>query len=790
MAKVQFAELKHRFVTGPRYYFQYDLGFNLVENEDSIHVECDYNPKLFEEPIIENWLEGYQSILKTVIADPRFPVGRIPMTKDGGSWPNQTTDAGSQTANHTGWTIEGTFADQANRSPNELAVSTKNAKLTYGELDHLSDRLGSYLTSIGVSSGTVVGVWDVPSIDLPIALLSILKAGGAYVLIESSWPTDTVNQLISDSGVTYILHNHKTDLGGTLAQMVDIKAALKASKKDVGLEVHRSDDSNRSACIIYHPRRSGSARKIEIKHRSIVNILLSMKRKLDIVPGDVVLWHSPSIAGFEFINLWLPLLAGAKIVCDDRTIPSDPLDLSRAVDEQKITCTMATPSAWQILLNSGLKANPKLKALCWGEPLSKETKNLLLEKCGSVWNLYGSAETAMVIAVDRVVSESPITLGFPVDNAHLLVVDEMHQPLPAGIPGEILASGLSVFQLPEESSAFDIEKYVDIAFDGKTKVRCLKTGDLGRYRNDGKIEFFGRINQSCSNINGKYQLSEIRSILSAHSSVIDSVVVVRCNPDSAAVLAAYIVPTKTVGESVAFGTPKLVRELHRLLRRQLPEHMIPKAFVVIESIPRKSDGRVDDDLLPEPEENDFNFEEYVPPSNQTEQMLTDIWQKFLKIEKVSVKDNFFDLGGQSLLAVRIFAQIEKQFGKRFPVTMLFRAPTIELLARKITDENSSNSTWPSLIPIQPKGKKKPFFLVHGAGGNILLYRPLAKRLEPDYPLYGLQSQGLDGKSQPLKTITEMAHRYLEEIDPYNHQVLIFLVVTVTEERLPMKWLRI
>ena len=424
---------------------------------------------------------------------------------------------------------------------------------------------------------------------------------------------------------------------------------------------------------------------------------------------------------------------------------------------------MATPSAWQILLNSGLKTNPKLKALCWGEPLSKETKDLLLEKCGSVWNLYGSAETAMVIAVDRVVSESTVTLGFPVDNAHLIVVDEMHQPLPAGIPGEILASGLSAFQLSEESSAFDIEKYVDIAFDGKTKVRCHKTGDLGRYRNDGKIEFFGRINQSCSNINGKYQLSEIQSILSAHSSVKDSVVAVRCNPESAAVLAAYIVPTKTVGESVAFGNPKLVRELHRLLRRRLPEHMIPKAFVVIESIPRKSDGRVDDDLLPEPEESDFNFEEYVPPRNKTEQLLSEIWQELLKIDKVSVKDNFFDLGGQSLLAVRIFNRIEKQLGKRFPVTLLFRAPTIESLARKITDDSASDTNWPSLIPIQPKGKKKPLFLVHGAGGNILLYRPLASRLEPDFPLYGLQSQGLDGQSQPLKTISEMAHRYLEEI---------------------------
>ncbi len=187
-------------------------------------------------------------------------------------------------------------------------------------------------------------------------------------------------------------------------------------------------------------------------------------------------------------------------------------------------------------------------------------------------------------------------------------------------------------------------------------------------------------------------------------------------------------------------------------------------FVVLETMPAHAGWQGGPcTALPAPAEADNEFEDYVAPRNKTEEILAGIWQELLKLSKVSVKDSFFDLGGQSLLAVRLFNRIEQEFGRRFPLAMLFRAPTIEQLARKLTADDDTASEWPSLVPIQPNGSKTPLFLVHGAGGNVLLYRALAKRLEPDYPLYGLQSQGLDGQSKPLQTIEEMADRYLQEI---------------------------
>ena len=192
--------------------------------------------------------------------------------------------------------------------------------------------------------------------------------------------------------------------------------------------------------------------------------------------------------------------------------------------------------------------------------------------------------------------------------------------------------------------------------------------------------------------------------------------------------------------------------------------MIPEDFVIIDNIPLLKNGRVDYTTLPVPEQSESIFEDYVAPRNNTEQVLASIWQELLKLPKVSVQDSFFDLGGQSLLAVSLFNRIEKEFGERFPLAMLFKAPTIEDLAKQLDrEEGEEVSEWPSLIAVQPHGSKKPLYLVHGAGGNVLLYKTLSQYLEPDYPLYGLQSQGLDGASKPLQTIEEMAERYLKEI---------------------------
>ena len=219
---------------------------------------------------------------------------------------------------------------------------------------------------------------------------------------------------------------------------------------------------------------------------------------------------------------------------------------------------------------------------------------------------------------------------------------------------------------------------------------------------------------------------------------------------------------------------ELVSELRRLVRSLFPETMHPTRFVVLETLPREPDGRVDRMALPTPPDEDFEFEDYVAPRNRTEEILARIWQELLNLDKVSVKDSFFDLSGQSLLAVRLFNRIEQEFERRLPLAILFRAPTIEQLAPELTSSDGAFSKWPSLVPIQPQGTKPALFLVYGAGGNVLLFGALAKRLEPDYPLYGLQSQGLDGQSKPLRTIEEMAVHYLQEIrtvQPYGPYLL-------------------
>jgi amino acid adenylation domain-containing protein len=765
MAKVKFSKLRHRFITGPRYYFQYDLGFNLVEGEDTIRVECDYNRNLFDGDVVQLWVDGYRALLETVVQKPDQPVGRLPMMNAPEARRLVSIDSGSKAADVSALTVDALFKAQVERAPEAIAAAAESGVLTYRELDQRSSRLGNYLVSLGVGPDTAVGVCVDRSLDLPVVLLAILKAGGAYVLIDPTASSDDAAHVVSDSGVPIILVDDRahTKFSATAARVVHLgeDASAPAHASDALPIAARAPD--RLACIIYKSYGPGRTQGVEITHRGLVNCLLSMQREPGMVPGDGVLCHSPASSGLEIIELWLPLATGARTVISSTVTVLDPAALRRVIEKQNVTAMLATPSAWRMLLDSGWQGNKKLKALCRGEALRPELAERLVDICKDVWNMYGTAETTLVAMAARVQAEAPVTLGRPIDNAQVVLVDEQFEPVPVGVFGEILIAGSGLARGYRNLPALTAEKFINRSIGGQGPVRFFRSGDTARYRPHGGIEFFGRLDRQATVRGCHFEPGDVEAILRGHSAVRDAVVSLRDDVGGAPGVVAYVRLGMREENAISFGTAELIKELRRLVRSRLPEYMLPARFAVIAAIPRTPDGRVDHAALPAPAEADNEFEDYVAPRNKTEEILAGIWQELLKLTKVSVKDSFFDLGGQSLMAVRLFNRIEQEFGRRFPLAMLFRAPTIDQLARKLTADEGTASAWPSLVAIQPQGSKTPLFLAHGAGGNVLLYRALAKRLEPDYPLYGLQSQGIDGQSKPLQTIEEMADRYLQEI---------------------------
>ena len=329
--------------------------------------------------------------------------------------------------------------------------------------------------------------------------------------------------------------------------------------------------------------------------------------------------------------------------------------------------------------------------------------------------------------------------------------------MPVGVVGELLIGGDGLARGYLNRPELTAEKFIPHPF--KPEARLYRTGDLAKYRPDGNLVCLGRVDFQVKLRGYRVELGEIEAVLTRHPDVMQAVVSLPSDGPGGERLVAYVVQRE--GASLA------AEDLRQHLRRELPEYMVPAVFVPLERFPLTPNGKVDRKALPEPDQQRLAAAAaYIAPRNETEVMLAAIWSQVLGLERVGVTDDFFDLGGHSLLAVKLFAEIESQTGRRLPLSLLFSSATIERLAREFEMVPSAVRNWSSLVPIHPKGTKPVLYCVHGAGGNVLLYRDLAANLGPDYPVYGFQSKGLDGHSQPLTTIEEMASYYLAELKSY------------------------
>ncbi len=762
LSKAQFAGCTRQITATPRFYFQYDLGFNLVDEGETLLVECDYSKSLFTAETIRSWLGHYQALLEGVIKDSDQPLNRLPMLSEAelrlriDQWNNASRDYSRQA------TVHELIAAQVERTPDAVAVECAGHSLTYRELDGWANQVANLLRSMGVVADTLVGICVDRSFTLPVAVLGVLKAGGAYVPLDPDQPPARLADVLEDTGVQVLLTQ-----GRLLPRLPETNARLVCLDEDRDVIAQQSTTlvpdngtPQNLAYVIYTSGSTGKPKGVEITHGSLVNFLESMQREPGLKPEDAVLALTTLTFDIAGLELLLPLTAGARTVVVSRDVLTEPEELSRIISRCGVTIMQATPATWRLLLNGGWKGDRRLKVLCGGEAMPPDLAERLLSSCGELWNMYGPTETTVWSTCVRLQSGQSITIGPPIANTQTYVLDELLQPVPIGVPGELLVGGKGLARGYRNLSDLTAQKFIcDPFHEGE---RLYRTGDLARYRMDGSIEFVGRRDFQIKLRGHRIELGEIESILLGHPSVREAVVIVRDDDPAHPKLVAYLAMTERdlgVGNIASLRT-----ELRQLIRSKLPDYMLPSAFVTLSGLPQTPEGKTDRLNLPPPTADCFvTSDAFIASRDPTEESLTKIWSAILKVDQLGVRDNFFDLGGQSLLAVALFARIEKEFGKKLPLAMLFRAPTIEQLAKALKSGTDAAEQWASLVPIQPKGKNPPLFLVHGAGGNVLLYRCLAEHLAPDYPLYGLQSRGLDGKALPLTTIEEMAVEYLREI---------------------------
>ncbi|HKN83795.1 MAG TPA: alpha/beta fold hydrolase, partial [Pyrinomonadaceae bacterium] len=399
------------------------------------------------------------------------------------------------------------------------------------------------------------------------------------------------------------------------------------------------------------------------------------------------------------------------------------------------------------------------------EALTRELADQLLERSREVWNLYGPTESSIWTTVYKVErGEGPISIGRPVANSQVYLLDKNLQPVPLGVPGELHIGSVGMARGYLNRPELTAEKFIPNPFSSDPEARLYKSGDLARYRADGRLECLGRMDDQVKVRGFRIELGEIESVLRQHPVVRTCVVIAREDTPGDRRLVGYVVPNEE-GKVDA-------KELRAFLQQQLPDYMLLSAVVELKELPLTPTMKVNRRALPLPLYDAQAHQGYVAPRSPVEEKLAAIWAEVLKVERVSANDNFFDLGGHSLLAVRLFAKIADAFGKQLPLATLFQAPTIEQLA-KILSEKEWSAPWSSLVAIEPHGSKRPLFCVHAAGGNVVELHDLARHLSEDRPVYAFQSLGLDGRQEPLTDIRDMAAHYINEIrlvqphGPYN-----------------------
>lgn len=736
-------------------YSQLDLSLHLYQSEDGYNCRLEYDTDLFQKDTIRRMITNFRYLLMSLANNPHQKISEISIVNPEEKnkllidW-NNTTERFTDDL-----TLAKLFELQVEKTPESIAVIFGEKKLTYTELNQKANQIGNYLKDIGVGPEMIVGICLERSLEMIVGILGILKAGGAYLPIDPDLPVERIQYIINDAKAKFILTTslHKELILNNQSLLLD-SDWKKISHYDPNNLTFSISQKN-LAYVIYTSGSTGQPKGVMIEERSMVNFLLSMKQKPGISEKDILLavtTISFDIAGLE---IFLPLVSGAKIYLTTKVEASDGYLLKKLIEKMNVTIMQATPATWKLLIEAGWENTSGLKMLCGGEAFSRAFANELLARGMSLWNMYGPTETTVWSSVNKIENDnSPVLIGAPISNTCFYITDKFNELVPIGVPGELLIGGLGVARGYLNRETLTAEKFIPDIIN-KNDKKLYRTGDLVKYNSEGKIQFLGRLDYQVKIRGFRIETAEIESVLNKHNYIRQSLVTATENSGGDKTLTAYFIPDTEENISI--------KEIRNYLKRKLPEYMIPSFFVKMDKFPLTPNGKIDRKKLPPPDHNMFSSKKsYSIPRDELDMQLKLIWEKAFGLKNIDINDDFFELGGHSLLAAQIFAQIGKVMDKNLPLATLFRTSTIAGLA-DIIRENKQQSAWSSLVPIRLKGDKPPLFLIHGAEGNILLYKVFVNYLSEDFPVYGLQSQGLDGKSPIIDDVRLMAQKYIGEI---------------------------
>ncbi len=634
-----------------------DLAFWLEATNGQVTGALEYSTDLFEHATIARFLKHFDHLLRGIATNPDRPLAELHVLSDAER--SQVLVEWNETAHtYPESSVHSLIAGRAKDSPNDTAVVFGNHSLTFAELEARSNRIARYLRDRGARPGERVGILLERSDAMLAAVLGVLKTGAAYVPLDPDYPAERIAFMQRDAELAALVTS--STLVDRAPLEVDHVICLDREHEEIAqcaaTPLADTTTPDELAYVIYTSGSTGTPKGVEVRHRGVVNFLTSMAREPGMQSSDVVLAVTTLSFDIAVLELLLPLTAGATTVIADQETAGDGTRLLQLLKNSHATVMQATPATWRLLLAAGWSGGEGLKVLCGGEALSQELAEVLVTRASAVWNMYGPTETTIWSTCYHVKDPSaPVLIGRPIANTTLYVLDDDMHPVPVGVPGELYIGGAGLARGYWRREALTAERFVADPFSDDPTERLYRTGDWVRYRADGNVEYLRRVDNQVKLRGFRIELGEVEAALAAHEAVSEAVAVVRSYSSDDRRLVAYVVPKADAHEPT--GT-----DLRTFLRERLPGYMIPAMFVTLESLPLTPNGKVDRKALPEP--GLAGKSRIVPPTTPMEKTIAEIWSSALGSDGIDVNDNFFDLGGHSLLSMQVIARIDDAIGVR------------------------------------------------------------------------------------------------------------------------------
>jgi amino acid adenylation domain-containing protein len=726
----------------------------VVKKADGMRGIFTYDADLFTRETIERLVGHYRVLLDAVAASPDVRLSELPLLTAGEQ--QQVIEWNSTDRLYGEESLVSLFEEQAARDPFATALVFEGRTLTYDELNCRANQLAHRLRAFGVGPESLVGICAERSFEMVVGLLGILKAGGAYVPLSPSEPEARLRQMIADAGIAVVVaqDSAREEWRDLADHVVRLTPAFDAIDRESERNPDVAIDPHNLAYSIWTSGSTGKPKGAMNTHASLMNILRWMEEAHPLEPGDRVLQKTAFNFDVSILEFFCPLIAGATLVIAKPGGHRDPQYLAALMADERVSVVHFVPSMLDAFLQAReIDRCASLRTvICIGEAVTPALSREFFARCAArLHNMYGPAEAAVAVThwPCSAADTATVPIGGPIANTQIHVLDGSFQATPVGVPGEIYIGGVNVGRGYLGRPDLTADRFVPDPFSIVPGSRLYRTGDRARRLPDGTLEFLGRRDYQVKIRGNRVELGEIESALADHPAVQIAVVTVNDDAARGRTLAAYYVPNG--------GASCDAIELRDYLKSRLPDYMIPSDFVRLESFPRTSSGKVDRKALPRPDARTLT-DLPVAPRDTVELELTHIWKDLLGKESVGVCDDFFLVGGHSLLAVRLLARIRDAFGQDVPLAAFYQNPTIEQIAVSLRANDGSKSASP-LIAIKPgKTGAPPLFLMHAAGGRSINYYGLARAIYTDHPIYGLEDvTGVD------LSVVEMAARYVAAV---------------------------